>query len=102
MISASSQKGIDGSVEIESPNQAVNPVSVALATGFQNLPEFLSSACTAPVLLNRSYLVIDNLNPVLGDPADYLHVEIVPSKFPESAAIDIELLRGAIAWQPPC
>jgi large exoprotein involved in heme utilization and adhesion len=72
LISASSQRGIDGTVEIESPNQAVNPTSADLNTGFQVLPEFISNNCTSSGLQDRSYLVVDNMNPVRRDPADYL------------------------------
>ena len=72
LISASSQRGIDGTVEIESPNQAVNPVSADLNTGFQALPEFISNNCTSSDLRDRSYLMVDNMNPVRRDPADYL------------------------------
>jgi large exoprotein involved in heme utilization and adhesion len=99
-ITATSQRGVDGTVEIESPNQAVNPVTVSLSTGFQNLPEFLSSDCTAPVLLNRSYLVIENLNPVKSDPADYLHVR-VPGPGDEGSGVNMDLLRELV-YQPPC
>lgn len=96
-ITATSEKGIDGTVEIESPNQDVNPVSESLTTSFQNLPEFLSSDCTAPVLRNRSYLVIENLNPVKGDPTDYLHVN-VPDKDFEGADAGITRIGNL----PPC
>jgi len=72
LISASSQRGIDGSVAIESPNQAVNPISTELSTGFQDLPEFISNNCTSPGLQDRSYLIVENMNPVRRDPADYL------------------------------
>ncbi len=72
LISASSQRGIDGTVEIESPNQAVNPISVELNTGFQDLPEFISNNCASPGLQDRSYLIVENMNPVRRDPADYL------------------------------
>ena len=99
-ITATSERGIDGTVEIETPNQAVNPVSVSLSTGFQDLPEFLSSDCTAPVLLNRSYLIIENLNPVQNDPTDYLHVGI-PVGGSQSFAVNTDLLRGPV-YQPPC
>jgi hypothetical protein len=72
LISASSQRGIDGTVSIESPNQAVNPISVELNTGFQDLPDFISNNCTSPALRDRSYLVVENMNPVRQNPADYL------------------------------
>ena len=87
VISATSQRGIDGVVEIESPNQAVNPVSVALDTGFQQLPEFLVNDCSAPVLQDRSYLVVENLDPVRADPADYLHSTDAEGSGDGSAAI---------------
>lgn len=72
LISASSQRGIDGTVAIESPNQAVNPISIELSTGFQDLPDFISNNCTSPGLQDRSYLIVENMNPVRRDPADYL------------------------------
>lgn len=85
LISASSQRGIDGTVEIESPNQAVNPISVELNTGFQTLPEFISNNCTSPALHDRSYLVVENMNPVRRSPADYL--PLLRAIEPESAAL---------------
>jgi hypothetical protein len=72
LISASSQRGIDGTVEIESPNQAVNPISADLNTGFQELPEFISNNCSSSGLKRRSYLMVDNMNPVRRDPGGYL------------------------------
>jgi hypothetical protein len=72
LISASSKRGIDGTVEIESPNQAVNPISAELNTGFQELPEFISNNCASSGSQDRSYLIVDNMNPVRRDPADYL------------------------------
>ena len=74
LISASSQRGIDGSVEIESPNQAINPSSIVLNTGFQDLPEFLSNNCNPSSVQDRSYLVVENMNAVRRDPNDYLPV----------------------------
>ena len=75
LISASSQRGIDGTVSIESPNQAVNPISVDLNTGFQNLPDFISNNCTSPALRDRSYLIVENMHPVRQNPADYLPID---------------------------
>ncbi|MFT7688479.1 MAG: large exoprotein involved in heme utilization and adhesion, partial [Candidatus Azotimanducaceae bacterium] len=74
LISASSQKGIDGSVEIESPNQAVNPVNMDLNTGFQDLPDFISNNCSELTENDRSYLIVENLNAVKRDPNDYLPI----------------------------
>jgi hypothetical protein len=72
LISASSRRGIDGTVAIESPNQSVNPISVELNTGFQDLPELISRNCTSPARRDRSYLIVENMNPVRANPADYL------------------------------
>ncbi len=74
LISASSNKGIDGTVQIESPNQSVNPSSMLLKTGFQDLPEFVRSNCDNPSENDRSYLVVENLNPVRRDPNDFLPI----------------------------
>ena len=74
LISASSQRGIDGSVEIESPNQAINPSDIVLNTGFRDLPEFLSNNCSPTSIQDRSYLVVENMNAVRRDPNDYLPV----------------------------
>lgn len=68
LISAPSKKVIDGTVQIESPNQSVNPSSMMLTTGFQNLPKFVSNNCDNPYKNDRSYLVVENLNPVPRDP----------------------------------
>ena len=74
LISASSKKGIDGTVQIESPNQSVNPSSMILTTGFQDLPDFVSNNCDNPNENDRSYLVVENLNPIRRDPNDFLPV----------------------------
>jgi filamentous hemagglutinin family protein len=74
LISASSQKDIDGSVDIESPNQAVNPVNMDLNTGFQDLPDFISNNCSELTEEDRSYLIVENLNAVKRDPNDYLQI----------------------------
>ena len=88
LISASSQRGIDGTVEIESPNQEVNPISAELNTGFQVLPEFISSNCTLKGSQDRSYLIVDNMNPVRRDPADYLPA---PSRYAPAVAYENEV-----------
>ena len=73
LISASSARGIDGEVAIESPNQAANPVSADLNTGFQVLPDFINKRCVSNTQADRSYLVVENMYPVRRDPNDYLH-----------------------------
>ncbi|MFN3239800.1 MAG: hypothetical protein ACE37D_22495 [Pseudomonadales bacterium] len=60
------QRGIDGTVEIESPNQAVNPVDVDLNTGFQDFAEFISNNCNPTA--DRSHLIVRNMNPVRRSP----------------------------------
>ncbi|MFT6432823.1 MAG: large exoprotein involved in heme utilization and adhesion, partial [Candidatus Azotimanducaceae bacterium] len=94
LISASSQRGIDGSVEIESPNQAVNPVSAELNTGFQALPEFISSNCSSSGSQDRSYLIVDNMNPVRHDPADYLAAPIRNEAVAAYANIAVKLVTS--------
>jgi large exoprotein involved in heme utilization and adhesion len=74
LISASSRQGIDGSVAIESPNQAVNPVQAILDTGFLQLPEFVNKLCARESADQRSYLVVENMNPLRRDPNDYLPI----------------------------
>lgn len=74
LVSAFSKKGIDGTVQIESPNQSVNPSSMILTTGFQDLPDFVSNNCDNPNENDRSYLVVENLNPIRRDPNDFLPV----------------------------
>lgn len=93
LISASSQRGIDGTVEIESPNQAVNPVDVDLNTGFQNLPEFISSNCNPNA--DRSYLIVRNLHPVRRSPTAYLP----PAILGNSKAIPLSALTQAQSGQ---
>ena len=88
LISASSQRGIDGTVEIESPNQEVNPISAELNTGFQVLPEFVSSNCILKGSQDRSYLIVDNMNPVRRDPADYLPA---PLRYSSAVAYENEV-----------
>jgi hypothetical protein len=74
LISASSRQGIDGSVAIESPNQAVNPVQAILDTGFLQLPEFVNKLCARESADQRSYLMVENMNPLRRDPNDYLPI----------------------------
>ncbi|MBV1879903.1 MAG: filamentous hemagglutinin N-terminal domain-containing protein [Pseudomonadales bacterium] len=79
LISASSARGIDGSVAIESPNQSVNPTSMNLYTGIQDFPDFISTNCISPDQKNSSFLVVDNLNPIRRNPNDFLPVLSAPS-----------------------
>jgi hypothetical protein len=102
LISASSQRGIDGNVEIESPNQAVNPISVELNTGFQDLPDFISNNCTSPAQRDRSYLVVQNMNPVRRDPADYLPLRMTrapASAYHASPASELTWMFSPDCWQ---
>lgn len=96
LISASSQQGIDGLVAIESPNQAVNPTSANLNTGFQDLSEFISRRCSAEKLEGRSYLVVENMHPVRQNPNDYLAVSS------SAARISGQPHAGMIHVQPGC
>ncbi|MEJ6685397.1 MAG: filamentous hemagglutinin N-terminal domain-containing protein [SAR86 cluster bacterium] len=96
LISASSQQGIDGLVAIESPNQAVNPTSANLNTGFQDLSEFISRRCSTEKLEGRSYLVVENMNPVRQNPNDYLTLG------PRLARSATAANDGMTPWQPGC
>jgi filamentous hemagglutinin family protein len=96
LISASSQQGIDGLVSIESPNQAVNPTSADLNTGFQDLSEFISRRCSTEKLEGRSYLVVENMNPIHQNPNDYLTLS--PTLSRSSAALNHEVQQ----WQAGC
>ena len=93
LISASSQRGIDGTVEIESPNQSVNPVSADLDTGFQALPDFISNNCKSSSLQDRSYLIVDNMNPVRRDPAGYLPAPLAEATAMPYTKVEAELIR---------
>ena len=92
--------GMNGRERLPDNSDSAVPVSVSLSTGFQDLPEFLSSDCTAPVLQNRSYLVIENLNPVQNDPTDYLHVGTSQGGS-QSSGVNMDLLRELV-YHPPC
>ena len=93
LISASSQRGIDGTVEIESPNQSVNPVSADLDTGFQALPDFISNNCKSSSLQDRSYLIVDNMNPVRRDPAGYLPAPLAEATAIPHTQVEADLVR---------
>ncbi len=71
VIDASSELGVDGVVEVESPNQEVNTVLQELDDSFADFPELIARDCVEPASRDRSSLVVETLHAVQPQPDRY-------------------------------